>query len=131
MNMKNSISTAFTKNLGLKFLAFIISIGLWLYVNFGNYVPINVYKTVHIEHEEKGYVYIVEPRSVVLKILVVDRILNQNLLKQTEAFIDARVLKDGINIAKVNIKTPIPILMKPDKSESVYVRVIVKKKDQK
>ncbi len=131
MNAKTNLSSVFTKNLGLKFLAFIISIGLWLYVNFGNYVPINVYKTVHIEHKEKDYTYKVEPKNVVLRILVVDRILNQKLLKNTKAFIDARMLKDGINIAKVNIKVPIPFLIKPDASESVYVRVIVMKKAQK
>lgn len=126
--MKNSLKDFFVKNWYLKVIAFIISISLWAYVNFGNYAPIDVYKNVHIEHKDNNYTYTINPKDVVLRLLVVDRILNQKILKETKAYIDARTLKEGINIAKVNIKTPIPILMKPDISRSLYVKVLVKKK---
>ncbi|GAB6078191.1 hypothetical protein [Hydrogenobaculum acidophilum] len=130
--MKNAIT--FTKELvlkdwQLKLLALIISIGLWVYVNFGNYVPIEIYKTVHIKHKSQDYAYIVEPKNVVLNILVVDRVLNPKILRQTKAYIDARTLKTGINIAKVNVEAPMPFLIKQNLSKPTYVKVFVKKKE--
>jgi hypothetical protein len=116
------------KDWQLKLLALFISVGLWLYVNYGNYVPIEVYKTVHVKHKSKDYVYIVEPKNVILNVLVVDRVLNPKTLRDTKAYIDARTLKTGINIAKVNIEAPIPFLVKSNLSKPTYVRVFVKKK---
>ncbi len=130
--MKNSITFAkelILKDWQLKLLALFISIGLWVYVNFGNYVPIEIYKTVHIKHRSQDYAYIVEPKDVVLNILVVDRVLNPKILRQTKAYIDARTLKTGINIAKVNVEAPMPFLIKQNLSKPTYVKVFVKKKE--
>jgi YbbR domain-containing protein len=118
----------FTKDWQLKLLAFFISVGLWLYVNYGNYVPIEVYKTVHVKHKSQDYVYIVEPKNVILSVMVVDRVLNSKTLRDTKAYIDARTLKNGMNIAKVNIEAPILFLVKQNLSKPTYVRVFVKKK---
>jgi len=130
--VKNSITFAkelILKDWQLKLLALFISIGLWVYVNFGNYVPIEIYKTVHIKHRSQDYAYIVEPKDVVLNILVVDRVLNPKILRQTKAYIDARTLKTGINIAKVNVEAPMPFLIKQNLSKPTYVKVFVKKKE--
>ncbi len=132
--MKNSLHITkelFFKDWQLKLLALFISVGLWVYVNFGNYVPIEIYKTVHIKHKSEEYIYVVEPKGVAINILVVDRVLSPKTLRETKAYIDARTLKDGINIAKVNIDTPIPFLIKQNISKPTYVRVFVKKKEKK
>ncbi len=130
-NFLSFTKSLFLKDWQLKLLAFFISIGLWLYVNFGNFVPIEIYKTVHIKHKSQDHVYVAEPKNVVINVLVVDRVLNPKTLKDIKAYVDARTLKDGINIAKVNIESPIPFLIKQNLSKPTYIKVFVKKKEQK
>ncbi len=129
--MKSTVKSIFTRDWQLKILALLISLGLWAYVNFGNYVPIEVYKRVHIIHKSDDYIYTVEPKDVILSVLAVDRVLNHKTINDIKAYVDARTLKEGMNISKVNIKTPMPFLVKADISKSTYVRVFVKKKVQK
>ncbi|GAB6066549.1 hypothetical protein JCM9492_16440 [Aquifex pyrophilus] len=106
-------------------LSFILGISIWLAVNFGERLPLDITRFVELKNQREEYKYEVSPPFVDVTLLVSRKLLQSKLIERVRVYVDVGNLKEGMHRVRVTATTPIPILIEPIAINPYYVRVKV------
>ncbi len=116
----------FLKDWKYKLMALAISFSLWSVVNFGSRTAITVTRYVELENTREGMVYKVKPERVDITVYVVERLLLSKMIERVRAYVDVKdISKPGVYRVKVQLETPLPVLIHPAGVEPPVVKVVV------
>ncbi|WP_461831659.1 hypothetical protein [Aquifex sp.] len=112
-------------------LSFILGISIWLAVNFGERLPLDITRFVELENQKDEYTYEVNPPFVDVTLLVSRKLLQSKLIERVKVYVDVSNLKEGMHRVRITATTPIPILIQPVAINPYYVKVKVIRKVSK
>ncbi|WP_041434064.1 hypothetical protein [Thermocrinis albus] len=116
-----------TEDIPLKLIALTVGFSLWFVVNFGTRVPVTVEKPVEILHPQQGFSYHLSVKKVKIKLLLIERLMPEDVVEGVKAYVDVRGLSEGSYTLKVQVETPFKFLAFPESVHPEYVKVKISK----
>ncbi|NPA32766.1 MAG: hypothetical protein GXO04_03975 [Aquificae bacterium] len=118
------------ENIQFILLSLLLGFFIWLAVNFGERLPVDVTRFVELRGKNPAYTYEVNPPFVDVTLLVSRKLLRSKLLERVSVWADVSGLGEGVHRLRVRTYTPVPFLIEPVAVNPYFVEVVVKKPER-